>query len=149
MIKLLELIDLYSPNELNSKGIDYNIIRESSIQFRVELKYKDHYYVLRILPLFNPKRPSVNLGSTDKNYENLNLNILLNRPESKKILPAVFGLIKYWIDKFNIKEFEYGAEGEVRNKIYDYYINKHFPEFEKNEEDFGEHKIYIWKKKQN
>lgn len=143
---LKEVIDIYSPEELNSKGIEYKIERDSSTRFRVELKYKDQYYVLTILPLLNPKRPSINFGSTDKKYENLNLNQLLNSPYSSRILATIFGLIRYWIDKHNIKEFEYGAEGKVRNKLYNYYLEKHFPDFKNTQEKFGDEIIQVWKK---
>lgn len=151
MIKLVELltelIDIYSPDELLSKNIEYNVEREAATRFRVTLKYKDQYYVLSILPLLNPKRPSINFGSTNKNYENLNLSQLLNSPYSSRILAAVFGLIRYWIDKYNIQEFEYGADGNVRVKIYNYYLTKHFPDFKNTntvEPPYSD--IFIWKK---
>jgi hypothetical protein len=143
---LKEIIDIYSPEELNSKDIEYKIDRESSTRFRVELKYKDQYYVLTILPLFNPKRPSINFGSTDEKYENLNLNQLLNSPYSSRILASVFGLIKYWVDKYDVKEFEYGAEGDVRNKLYKYYLEKHFPDFKNTQEKIGNETLQVWKK---
>ena len=150
MIKLTnllnEVIDIYSPEELNSKGIEYDIDREAPTRFRVNLKYKDQYYTLTILPLFNPKRPSVNFGNTDKNYENLNLNQLLNSPYSSRILAAIFGLIRYWVNKYEIKEFEYGAEGQTRNKLYNYYLTKHFPDFKNTQEKFGDAIIQVWKK---
>ncbi len=150
MIKLTdilkEIIDIYSPEELSSKDIEYKIEQESKSRFTVNLKYKDQYYSLRILPLFNPKRSSINFGDTDKNFENLNLNKLLNSPYSSRILASIFGLIKYWIDKYNIKEFEYGAEGKTRNTLYNYYILKHFPEFVNTQETFGDKTIQVWKK---
>ena len=150
MIKLVELltelIDIYTPEELSSKDIEYNIVQDLSHRFKVTLKYKDQYYVLSILPLLNPKRPSINFGSTDKNYENLNLNQLLNSPYSSRILAAIFGLIRYWIDKNNIQEFEYGAEGNIRTKLYNYYLKKHFPDFENIQEKFGDEIIQVWKK---
>jgi len=143
---LKEIIDIYSPDELSSKEIEYNIERESSKRFRVTLKYKDQYYVLTILPLFNPKRPSINFGSTDEKYENLNLNQLLNSQYSSRILAAIFGLIRYWVDKYNIQEFEYGAEGNTRTKLYDYYLKKHFPDFENIQEKYGDTVLQTWKK---
>lgn len=143
---LTEMIDVYSPEELDSKDIEYNIERESSNRFRVNLKYKDQYYTLTILPLFNPKRPSINFGSTDENYENLNLNQLLNSQYSSRILAAIFGLIRYWVDKYNIQQFEYGAEGEVRNKLYNYYLTKHFSDFENTQEKVGDAILQVWKK---
>jgi hypothetical protein len=143
---LKEIIDIYSPDELSSKEIEYNIERESSKRFRVTLKYKDQYYVLTILPLFNPKRPSINFGSTDEKYENLNLNQLLNSQYSSRILSAIFGLIRYWVDKYNIQEFEYGAEGNTRTKLYDYYLKKHFPDFENIQEKYGDTVLQTWKK---
>jgi len=147
LIKILkEIIDIYSPEELNSKDIEYIIEREAPTRFRVNLKYRDQYYTLTILPLFNPKRPSVNFGSTDENYENLNLNQLLNSPYSSRILAAIFGLIKYWVDKYNIQQFEYGAEGEVRNKLYNYYLTKHFPDFENTQEKVGDTTLQVWTK---
>ena len=150
MIKLTnllkEIIDIYSPGELNSKGIEYRIDRDSSTRFRVELNYKDQYYILTILPLFNPKRPSINFGSTDENYENLNLNQLLNSPYSSRILAAIFGLIRYWVDKHNIQQFEYGAEGKTRNQLYNYYLTKHFPDFQNTQEKIGDATLQVWKK---
>ncbi len=143
---LNEIIDIYSPEELNSKDIEYRIDRDSSTRFRVELKYKDQYYVLSILPLFNPKRPSINFGSSDEKYENLNLTQLLNSPYSSRILAAVFGLIRYWIDKHNIQQFEYGAEGNVRNQLYNYYLTKHFPDFHNSQERIGDSTLQVWTK---
>jgi hypothetical protein len=145
---LKEIIDIYSPEELNSKDIEYKIDRDSSTRFRVELKYKDQYYILTILPLFNPKRPSINFGSSDEKYENLNLNQLLNSPYSSRILAAIFGLIRYWVDKHNIQQFEYGAEGNTRIKLYNYYLTKHFPDFENtNKVELTNSDIFIWEKK--
>ena len=70
-IKLLnllrEVIDIYAPDELNSKDIQYNIEKDSPARFRVNLQYKDQYYTLSILPLFNTKRSSINFGSADEN----------------------------------------------------------------------------------
>jgi hypothetical protein len=150
MIKLVELltelIDIYSPDELDSKNIEYKIDRESSTRFRVELRYKDQYYVLSILPLFNPERPNINFGSSDENYENLNLFDLINSLYSSRILAAIFGLIRYWIDKYNIQSFEYGAAGSVRTKLYDYYLKKHFPDFENTQEKYENTVLQVWKK---
>lgn len=143
---LNEIIDIYSPEELNSKDIEYRIDRDSPTRFRVELKYKDQYYILTILPLFNPKRLSINFGSSDEKYENLNFKQLLNSPYSSRILAAIFGLIRYWVNKHNIQQFEYGAEGEVRNKLYNYYLTKHFPDFSNSQEKFGNEIIQVWKK---
>jgi hypothetical protein len=143
---LKEIIDIYSPEELGSKDIEYNIEREAPTRFRANLKYKDQYYTLTILPLFNPKRPSVNFGSTDKNYKNLNLNQLLNSSYSSRILAAIFGLIRYWVDIYNIQQFEYGAEGEVRNKLYNYYLTKHFPDFKNTQEKIGDTTLQVWTK---
>ena len=145
---LKEIIDIYSPDELSSKDIEYKIDRDSPTRFRVELKYKDQYYILTILPLFNPKRPSINFGSSDEKYENLNLNQLLNSPYSSRILAAIFGLIRYWVDKHNIQQFEYGAEGNTRIKLYNYYLTKHFPDFENtNKVELTDSDIFIWEKK--
>lgn len=143
---LTELIDIYSIDELESKDIEYEIQSDSRTRFRVKLKYKDQYYLLMILPLFNPKRSSINFGNTDENFGNLNLNMLINSPYSSRILASVFGLIRYWVDKHGIYEFEYGAEGDIRNKLYDYYFRKHFADFEKHFEKFGKETIIVWKK---
>ena len=148
MIKLTsllkEIIDIYSPEELNSKDIEYRIDRDSPTRFRVELKYKDQYYILSILPLFNPKRPSINFGSSDEKYENLNLTQLLNSPYSSRILAAIFGLIRYWVDKYHVHEFEYGADGKVRTQIYDYYLSKHFRDFTNHQEPIGDSHLQVW-----
>jgi hypothetical protein len=150
MIKLTnllkEIIDIYSPEELESKGIEYKIDRDSPTRFRVELKYKDQYYLLTILPLFTPI-PVISFGNTDENYDNLNLSQLLNSPYSSRILAAIFGLIRYWVDEHNIQQFEYGVEGETRTKLYNYYFTKHFPDFKNTQELDGSLMIQTWKKK--
>jgi hypothetical protein len=150
MIKLTnllkEIIDIYSPEELNSKGIEYRIDRDSPTRFRVELKYKDQHYLLTILPLFTPISV-ISFGNTDENYDNLNLSQLLNSPYSSRILAAIFGLIRYWVDKYNVQQFEYGVEGKTRTKLYNYYFTKHFPDFENTQELDGNLMIQTWKKK--
>jgi hypothetical protein len=152
MIKLTDLlkevVDIYSPEELDSKGIKYKIIQDTSRRFKVLLSYKDYHYLLAILTLLNPKTPSINFGDTDEEGNGLNLQKLLKVPHSPRILAAIFGLVRYWIDKYNIQEFEYAVEGDVRNKIYNYYLNKHFPDFEKIEgDDIDDYKVVTWKKK--
>jgi hypothetical protein len=150
MIKLTnllkEIIDIYSPEELESKGIEYKIDRDSPTRFRVELKYKGQHYLLTILPLFTPISV-ISFGNTDENYDNLNLSQLLNSPYSSRILAAIFGLIRYWVDKYNVQQFEYGVEGETRTKLYNYYFTKHFPDFENTQELDGSLMIQTWKKK--
>ena len=148
MIKLIdllnEIIDIYSPEELNSKDIEYNIEIDYPSRFRASLKYKDHHYALTILPLFNPKRPNINFGNTNENGENLNLTQLLNSPYSSRILAAIFGLIRYWVDKYNIQEFEYSADGKTRTQIYDYYLSKHFHDFSNHQEPIGDSHLQVW-----
>jgi len=144
---LLESIDIYSPEELADKGIGYEVKQDSPRRFSVNIKYKDFFYVLRILPILNPKRPSVNFGDTDENFENLNLSQLLNASHSFRILATIFGFVRFWVDKYNIKEFEYTSEGDVRDKIYKYYLNKHFSDFENHPEKYGEYVLQVWEKK--
>jgi len=150
MIKLAslvkEIIDIYSPEELNTKGIEYSIEKDTPTRFTVNLKYKDQYYSLRILPMFDPKRLSINFGSTDEDYWNINLKQLLNSPYSSRILAAIFGLIRYWVDKHNIQQFEYGAEGKIRSQLYNYYLTKHFSDFQNTQEKIGNETLQVWKK---
>lgn len=131
---LKEVIDLYSIEQLPSKEIFYEIETESRRRFTVNLKYKDHYYRLAILPVFNPKMSAITFGKTNENFKEVDFNKLINSLHSFRVLAAIFGLIRYWIGKYNITEFEYAAEGEVRNKLYDYYLSKHFKDFEKKEQ---------------
>jgi hypothetical protein len=73
---------------------------------------------------------------------------LLNSPFSSRILAAIFGLIRYWVDKHNIQQFEYGAESNTRIKLYNYYLTKHFPDFENtNKVELIDSDIFIWEKK--
>lgn len=143
---IIELIDIYNPEDLESKDIKYDIEQESSKRFRVNLQYKDQYYAIIILPIYNPKRPSINFGSTDINYQNMNMSNLINSKYSSRILAAIFGLVRYWVEKYNIEEFEYVAEGRTRNRLYDYYLEKHFSDFKKYQEKYGENVVQVWKK---
>ena len=151
MIKLTnllkEIIDIYSPEELKSKGIEYNITTESAKRFEVNLRYKDAYYQLQILPLFTPI-PVISFGNTDENYDNPNFGSeLINSPYSSRILAAIFGLIRYWVDKHNIQQFEYGVEGKTRINLYNYYFEKHFPDFESTQKMDGSLLVQTWKRR--
>jgi len=143
---LFEIIDLYKPEELHEYGIDYSIISESKRRFMVNIKYNDWYYQLLILPMFNPKRLAINFGDTNSEYKQLNLSKLLNVPHSNKILACIFGLLRYFVDKYDINSFEYGADGTTRTRIYEYYLTKHFLDFIDSTETWNNHKIYVWTK---
>lgn len=143
---LTEIVDIYSPKELESKGIQFEIEKDSARRFIVNLKYIDQYYSLRILPVFNPNRSSVNFGNTDSNYKSINLDTLLNSPYSFRILASIFGLVRYWVDRYSIQEFEYVAEGNVRLTIYNYYLTKHFSDFKNYEVSFGDETLQVWKR---
>ena len=151
MIKLTdflkEVVDIYRPSELRDKGVFIDIKEENRRKFKVILTYKNSYYEFIALPLYNPKRPSINFGDTDPQGATLNLSTLLNSTHSPRILASIFGLLRYWVDKYDIQEFEYGAEGDVRVRLYDMYLTKHFPDFENTQEKYGEHILQIWTRK--
>lgn len=71
---------------------------------------------------------------------------LINASHTPRILATIFGFLRYWVDKYNIQEFEYAAQGEVRNKLYEYYLKKHFSDFKQTQETFGNETIQVWKK---
>jgi hypothetical protein len=151
MIKLTnllkEIIDIYSPEELNSKGINYIIEKDTSNEFIAKLNYKDLYYYISIRPIFKKPRPTLNFAVTDERYSYKDYDTLTNSPSTPKMLASIFGLISYWVNKHNIKEFDYSAMGDVRNKIYFNYIKKHFPNFKHTQEGVEEwEKVEVWKK---
>lgn len=164
-MKLLKILNeiggIYSPEELESKNITYKIIRENFIEFVVYLTYTNkenekYYYKLLIMKMTNrhhviTDRHHVIFTSTNKDFsdvfKNSNIDDLVNLPHSPRILAAIFGLIKYYVDKFNIDEIEYTAEGRVRNKLYDLYLKnfsnmgfKHYVQYDRGSE------LNIWKK---
>lgn len=143
---LTELVDIYSPDELESKGIEYEIVRETAKRFYVQLNYKDQHYILSIANVWNPATPTVAFGSTDENYEHLQMRELLNSKYSARILAAITGLLRYWVDKHNIQQFEYSAEGRVRNSLYMYYLKKHFSDFKPHKESHMGESVIVWKR---
>lgn len=116
--------------ELKQKGVDVTIFNESSKRMRVGFNINDKFYCVYISPLFNPKIPVISFGNTDGEYKNLNLNKLLNSTNANYILAIIFSIIRWWVDKYNISVFEYAAEGDIRFKLYGYYLSKHFKDFE-------------------
>ena len=52
----------------------------------------------------------------------------------------------YSPEELNSKEIEYGAEGKIRNQLYNYYIIKHFPDFNNSQEKIGNETLQVWKK---
>lgn len=138
MIKLIDLlketIDIYKPDELESKGIKYKIKKDNSKEFLVNIEYQNNYYYLRIgaedIPI-----PHIDFGIVGPKFKDKDLNFddLINSPSTPRMLAAIFGLVRYWVDKHNIKEIGYDArteKGNLRNKLYDYYLKKHFSDFE-------------------
>lgn len=159
-MKLLKILNeiggIYSPEELESKNITYKIIDQTFKRFVVYLTYTNkknekYYYKLLIMKMTNTDRHHVIFTSTNKDFsdifKNSNIDDLVNLPHSPRILAAIFGLIKDYVDKFNIDEIEYTAEGRVRNKLYDLYLKnfsnmgfKHYVQDDRGSE------LNIWKK---
>ena len=52
----------------------------------------------------------------------------------------------YSPDELDSKNIEYGAAGSVRTKLYDYYLKKHFSDFENIQEKYGDVILHVWKK---
>ena len=150
MIKLSkiikEVVDILPIQDLEKNGISYSIEIENARKFEATLEYKESYYILSILPIYNQKTPTINFGSTDSNYFNINLSKLTKSPYSLKILSAIFGLIRYWVDKYNVQEFNYLADGQVRKKLYSYYLEKHFKDFKNYKQEYGHNFLEKWKK---
>jgi hypothetical protein len=135
MIKLAnllkEIIDIYKPEELKSKGIEYTILQDTPKRFKALINYKDSYYLIAVLPLLNPQTPTVNFGITDKTGTSMDISPLTNSPYTPLIAASLLGLFKDWVDRHNIQSFRYAAEGNVRNTLYDHYLTKHFSDFKK------------------
>lgn len=142
---LIESIDLYKPNELEGKGIKYKIFEDNKRKFHVELWYKDKHYGIKALPIFT-SNPNINFGDIDENGT-WNLSRIIKSPYTNIIMASIFGLIRYWVDKHNIKEFEYGAEGDMRVGLYKLYMQKHFPDYKNYQEEYNDHVIQLWRKK--
>jgi hypothetical protein len=143
---LTEIIDLYSPDELEDKGITYDIVKDEPRRFIVNLKYKDTYYTLRILPFFSLKYPSLLFGVTKPDYKDVDIDSLINSPHTPRMGAAIFGLIRWWVDKHNIQGLEYSAEGRVRESLYRYYLEKHFKDFTLSKDTTTDDIIWILEK---
>jgi hypothetical protein len=155
-MKLLKIVNeiggIYSPEELESKNITYKIVEQNFKRFVVHLTYTNkknekYYYKLLIIKITNNDRHIVAFGSTNENFYDSNMDDLVNLSHSPRILAAIFGLIKYYVNKFNIEELEYTAEGDVRNKLYDLYL-KNFSDmgFKHYIQDDHGIEVIIWKK---
>lgn len=139
----LEVIDLYNIDNF-PKGVEINITSESPKKFFVTIIYKNTKYKLTVLPT-NPIE--VIFGLVDENNE-LDSIKLTNSPYSPLILACIFSLLKYWLDKYNIEEFFYKVDGNMRYKLYDLYLKKHFREYNlEGVKEFGTLKYVVWKKK--
>ena len=139
------MIDIYTPDEARGKGVSVNIIKEYKDTFRVNIRYKNLYYILEIIPSSTYDNSFVvYFGSTNFAFKGLNMDILLHKSTSPLILATLFGLLRYWVNKYDIKRFEYKAEGHIRQVLYSYYLYKHFKDFEDFED---ENEIMIWTKK--
>lgn len=144
-----ESIDIFPLNHFIENGVQITIFEESRLRCRIGFIVNGKYYTVYISPIFSPKIPNISFGNTDEKYGNLNLNKLQNSADAPYILSIVFSIIKYWIDKYNIPTFEYGATESDRAKLYDYYIKKHFSDFELiSKQPLPNNNFnYIWKKK--
>jgi len=149
---LLEMIDLYQLDELKSKGVEYVIKRETSKVMQVFLTYKGKEYEIYFSNVLDPEYHNVSFGNIEDvdGHRVTNVTKLLNDPSSKVIVPTVFGFLKYYVDKYDVKGIEYDLHGSTRDKIYNYYINKYFTGYERSEENVPDEdglKLIRWKKK--
>lgn len=138
---LKELFDLYEPEELNKKDINYEINLDTPTNFTATLNYKDHTYLFTIYQMDDVDNDDelydthtyVGFGASNSNTNGqIVVFDLINSPYSKRIGAAFIGLLKYWVNKYNIKEFRYYTTQEtkpIRHSLYSYYINKYLPEF--------------------
>jgi len=122
-----ESIDIYTMDELESKGVYIEIKEESPKSLRVLFSVSGYYYMVLALPT---EVPFVAFGNSDDFGENIELEELLNRDISRFALSVVFSVLRYWTDKFGVKEFNYMVKNDgIRQPLYRYYLDKHFPDF--------------------
>lgn len=147
--KVYESVDMYSPNQLKAKGISYKILHSSDTKFRALISYREYKYYLKVFPLFRENIPSINFGTIKQEGESLDMKTLLNVPHTPLILAAIMGLLRFWVDMFNIQKMEYGADGRVRKGLYDLYLSKHFSDFERTTEVVKGKEVNILTRKVN
>jgi hypothetical protein len=142
---LLEMIDLYDPSELESKNIKLKIKSENTKGANYLLYYKEYIYEVVILK----GQDGYLLGFGDiTDGKDLDMTTLTNRDSTPRILSALFGLLRRYVDTFNVNSFYYDVDGELRKKLYNFYLNKHFKDFKLDQmiDNEDSTQTYIWKK---
>lgn len=124
---ILESIDIYSSKDLESKGIKYEIIKEDSKSLQIKIIYKDNPEVYWLTIDFKGGIHNFIFGIEENGSINVEKDV--NKPYTSLIRAAIFGFLREYINKYNIKEFQYLVKDNFRVKLYTYYLEKYFDDF--------------------
>lgn len=146
---LNESIDLLDINKLESSDISLRILINTVERFESEFTINSMRYNIFISPT-DGHVPSIFFGNYDENNK-LNLHKLIEKNYSIRVLSVIFSLIRFWVDKNKVNIFKFSVEGDLRIKLYSYFLNKHFNDFNLIKTKINSENNFIstltWKKK--
>lgn len=158
-IILKESIDIYPIDQLEGKGITYNIKSENKAELKVYFVVDGTDYYLQSKAGWGMK------GGHSISFGNLvNGNPVYNEYTKSgiptKVCMVVFSFLRDYVDRYAVNKIEYSVAIEsekskrpgesIRELIYDKYFEKYFKDFEKTvlvEDKSKLIKMILWTKK--
>lgn len=131
-IVLEESIDVYSLPDMESRGMKFDILKEDPFSFSATFEVSGKTYQVDIAKGKGmvPKSYDLSFGDVQSNGIK-NVSTLLNSGVPLPVCSRVFSFLRYYVDKYNIDNFSYMVDGDIRSNIYDKYLEKHFPDYSK------------------
>lgn len=132
---LKEILNSYTLDDLKSKGIIFKI-KNFSHKDEIYIQYKNLFYIVKIFKDDeNPNSIGISFGLSNKNFYSYDMKTLTNSPNTPIILSSIFTLISEYVNNNGISQIVFNVSDEnnnLREKLYDLYMKKHFPHFIKN-----------------
>jgi hypothetical protein len=127
-----ESIDIYTMDELESNGVYIEVREETDKSMEALFSVSGYFYKFKIM---STGLPFLAFGNSDDFGQELEMDNLLNRDISRFVLSIVFSLLRYWVDKYEVKALAYMVKDDgIRQPLYQYYLDKHFSDFDINKE---------------
>ena len=148
---LLEIIEIYPINDIEKKDIKFEIKRDDKNGLIVFFTVYDRTMEMQINKSVSPIQNSYSVffGQSLSGGKDVDISTMFNDKYKYKTLMTVFSFLKYYIEKYNIDSINYDVSGGDRDRMYEYYMKKHFSEFKKEIVELPEEddlKLVIWKK---
>lgn len=116
---ILESIDIYSLEDMEEREMTFEIEREDRANFIASFVVAGREYKIEIRKGYGKHAQSHDFSFGDiKSNGTKNVSDLLKAGVPLPVCSRVFSLLRYYLDKYNVSQFSYQINGNVRESLY-------------------------------